>query len=245
MDFKLDQNSPIPLHAQIEEYLRKLIVMKDYKSGDKFLPKEVTMSRKLGVSRNTIRQAINKLVHEGLIERKKGIGSKVVTRKISTRLDNWISFTKEMRNQGIEVVNYLVSITLVDVEDEVVEALGLTNAQKLWKLEKIRGSKDAKYLYSVSYFHPRVEISGNEDFTTPLYELLEKEHDIIVSTSKEKLRAVMADNNIAAMLEINDDIAVLKRERLVTDVGDRPVEYNIVYYHTDYFSYDIDIKRDI
>tara|TARA_R110000868_G_scaffold76774_5_gene220526 strand:- start:13723 stop:14460 length:738 start_codon:yes stop_codon:yes gene_type:complete len=245
MDFKLDQNSPIPLHAQIEEYLRKLIVMKDYKSGDKFLPKEVTMSRKLGVSRNTIRQAINKLVHEGLIERKKGIGSKVVTRKISTRLDNWISFTKEMRNQGIEVVNYLVSITLVDAEDEVLEALGLTKAQKLWKLEKIRGSKDAKYLYSVSYFHPRVEIGGNEDFTTPLYELLEKEHDIIVSTSKEKLRAVMAESNIAAMLEINDNIAVLKRERLVTDVGDRPVEYNIVYYHTDYFSYDIDIKRDI
>ncbi|RLD23534.1 MAG: GntR family transcriptional regulator, partial [Bacteroidetes bacterium] len=109
MDFKLDQNSPVPLHAQIEEYLRKLITKKEYKSGDKFLPKEMAMSKKLGVSRNTIRQAINKLAHEGLIERKKGIGTKVVTRKISTRLDNWISFTKEMRNQGIEVVNYLVN----------------------------------------------------------------------------------------------------------------------------------------
>jgi GntR family transcriptional regulator len=40
-------------------------------------------------------------------------------------------------------------------------------------------------------------------------------------------------------------VAILKRERLVLDIGDRPVEYNMVYYHTDYFTYDIDIKREI
>lgn len=245
MNFKLDQNSPIPLHAQIEEYLRGLIVKKEYKSGEKFLPKEVTMSNKLGVSRNTIRQAINKLVHEGLIERKKGVGTKVVTKKISTRLDNWISFTKEMRNQGIEVVNYLVNIALVAVDDEVSEALSISKSKKVWKLEKIRGSKDAKYLYSVSYFHPRVGITGDENFMTPLYELLEKEHDIIVATSKEKLRAIKADSRIASLLDIGKDVAILKRERLVLDIGERPVEYNMVYYHTDYFTYDIDIKRDI
>lgn len=245
MNFKLDQNSPVPLHAQIEEYLRGLIIRKDYKNGEKFLPKEVTMSNKLGVSRNTIRQAINKLVHEGLIERKKGVGTKVVTKKISTRLDNWISFTKEMRNQGIEVVNYLVKIALVEVEDEVSEALSIAKTKKVWKLEKIRGSKEAKYLYSVSYFHPRIGINGSENFMTPLYELLEKEHDIIVSTSKEKLRAIKADSKIAALLDIGKDVAILKRERLVLDIGDRPVEYNKVYYHTDYFTYDIDIKREL
>ncbi len=244
MDFRLDQHSSIPLHAQIEAYLRGLIENKEYIKGDKFLPKEVTMSKKLGVSRNTIRQAINKLVNEGLIERKKGVGTKVITKKISTRLDKWISFTNEMRSQGIEVVNYLVNITLVDVEDKIYEALSIKNKQKIWKLEKIRGSKDAKYLYSVSYFHPRVGISGNENFIMPLYELLEKEHDTIVSISKEKLRAIKADSEIATMLDISEEVPVLKRERLVLDMGDRPVEYNEVYYHTDYFTYDIDIKRE-
>ncbi len=245
MDFKLNQNSPVPLHAQIEEYLRELIEKKEYKNGDKFLPKEVALSKKLSVSRNTIRQAVNKLVYEGLVERKKGVGTKVVAKKISTRLDNWISFTKEMRNQGIEVVNYLVDINLVNAEDEVYGALGVSKEKKIWKLEKIRGSKKAKYLYSVSYFHPRIGITGEENFITPLYELLEKKHDIIVSTSKEKLRAIKADSKIATMLDIGKDIAILKRERLVTDIGNRPVEYNIVYYHTDYFTYDIDIKREL
>ena len=244
MDFRLDQQSAIPLHAQIEKHLRRLISLEEYKNGNNLLPKEVTLSKKLGVSRNTVRQAVNTLVNEGLIERKKGVGSKVVHKKITTRLDNWISFTKEMRNQGIDVVNYMVQNTLVNAPNEINDALAISQSKKIWKLEKIRGSKDAKYLYSVSYFHPRVGITGKENFNTPLYELLEKEHDVIVSTSKEKISAITASKKISLLLDVEKETPILKRERIVCDLGDRPVEYNIVYYRTNYFTYDIEIKRD-
>ena len=245
MDFKLNQNSPVPLHAQIEGYLRSLIVQDEYRSRKRFLPKEVTLAKKLGVSRNTVRQAVNTLVNEQLIERKKGVGTKVVNHKIATRLDNWISFTKEMRKQGIEVVNYLVKISLETAPDEVYEALSTSKSKKIWKLEKIRGSKKAKYLYSVSYFHPRVGITGEEDFTIPLYELLQTTHDTIVATSKERISAIKADEKLVSILDISSDIPILRRERLVCDPGDRPVEFNIVYYHTDYITYDIEIKREL
>jgi len=245
MNFKIDHQSPVPLHAQIEQYLRVLITEEPYCNGKNLLPKEDSLAKKLGVSRNTIRAAISKLVIDGLVERKKGVGSKVVSKRISTRLDNWVSFTKEMRSQGIEVENYLVKISLVPAIKEVEEALELTEGKQIWKLEKIRGSKEAKYLYSVSYFHPRVGITGKENFHTPLYDLLEKECDVIVELSKERLRAVGADDQIAAWLEIEKGNPVLKRERVVFDTGNRPVEYNEVYYHTDYFTYDIDIKRNL
>ena len=244
MDFRLDQQSAIPLHAQIEKHLRRLISLEEYKNGNNLLPTEVTLSKKLGVSRNTVRQAVNALVNEGLIERKKGVGSKVVHKKITTRLDNWISFTKEMRNQGIDVVNYMVQNTLVNAPNEINDGLAISQSKEIWKLEKIRGSKDAKYLYSVSYFHPRVGITGKEDFNTPLYELLEKEHDVIVSTSKEKISAITASKKISLLLDVEKETPILKRERIVCDLGDRPVEYNIVYYRTDYFTYDIEIKRE-
>lgn len=244
MDFRLDQQSAIPLHAQIEKHLRRLISLEEYKNGNNLLPKEVTLSKKLGVSRNTVRQAVNTLVNEGLIKRKKGVGSKVVHKKITTRLDNWISFTKEMRNQGIDVVNYMVQNTLVNAPNEINDGLAISQSKEIWKLEKIRGSKDAKYLYSVSYFHPRVGITGKEDFNTPLYELLEKEHDVIVSTSKEKISAITASKKISLLLDVEKETPILKRERIVCDLGDRPVEYNIVYYRTNYFTYDIEIKRD-
>ena len=244
MEFRLDQNSPVPFHAQIESYLRELIELKVYKNNGKLLPKEVSLSKKLGVSRNTVRQAVNTLVNEGLIERKKGVGTKVKQKKITTRLDNWISFTKEMQNQGIDVVNHMIKSSLVNASDKVKEILQFSNTKKIWKLEKIRGSKDAKYLYSISYFHPRTGISGKEDFETPLYQLLEKEHDIIVATSKEKISAITASKEIGLLLDVKEETPILKRERLVCDAGDRAVEYNIVYYLTDYFTYDIEIKRE-
>ncbi len=72
-----------------------------------------------------------------------------------------------MRNQGINVVDYLVRISLVNAEEEVYSALSVPKTKQIWKLEKIRGSEKAKYLYSISYFHPRVGIKGNENFSFP------------------------------------------------------------------------------
>ena len=73
---QIDHNSSKPLHAQAEEILRNLIDSEEYKTG-KYLPNEVELSQKLNISRNTLRQAINKLVFEGLLVRKKGVGTKV------------------------------------------------------------------------------------------------------------------------------------------------------------------------
>lgn len=245
IEFILDKSSHVPLHAQIEKYLRHLIKDIKYIDGKNFLPKEESLSKKFGVSRNTIRQALNKLVQEGLIERKKGIGSKVIQKTISTRLENWVSFTKEMKSKGVEVVNYLLNISYVMSNKNVTTALSLSKPQNIWCLKKIRGSKDARYLYSISYFHPRTGISDKDNFEKPLYDLLEDKHDTIVSVSKEKLRAVKAGKKIAQLLNTNKKDPILKRERIVFDTGNRPVEYNIVYYKTDYFTYDIDIKKHL
>lgn len=74
---KLDHASSKPLHVQAEEILRKLIESEEYKNG-KFLPNEVDLSERLNISRNTLRQAINKLVFEGLLIRKKVLARKLL-----------------------------------------------------------------------------------------------------------------------------------------------------------------------
>ena len=74
MKLKIDHKSQIPLHLQAEELLRGLIEKAEYADG-KLLPNEVELSKDLGISRTTLRQSINKLVYEGLLVRKKGVGS--------------------------------------------------------------------------------------------------------------------------------------------------------------------------
>lgn len=68
--FKLDHNSGLPLHYQVEQLLREMIQEPEYQDG-KLFPKEVDMAKMLGISRNTIRQATNRLEHENLLVRKR------------------------------------------------------------------------------------------------------------------------------------------------------------------------------
>ncbi len=72
MKLQLDPTSSKPLHVQAEELLRGLISQEEYRKG-KLLPNEVELSREMNISRNTLRQAINRLVFEGLLVRKKGM----------------------------------------------------------------------------------------------------------------------------------------------------------------------------
>ena len=79
MKYSIDHKSPVPLHIQTEMLLRDIIAEEEYKNG-KTLPNEVELAKQLAISRTTLRQAINKLVFEGLLIRKKRTGTKLPRR---------------------------------------------------------------------------------------------------------------------------------------------------------------------
>ena len=242
IEFKIDHDSPLPLHVQVENLIRKLLENPQYQNG-KLLPKEIELAKRLGISRNTIRQATNKLEHENLLIRKKGVGTRAVKSTLSTRLNNWLSFSEEMHNKGVEFVNFDIKVTWVNAEQEVAEILQVDEGRKLLKLERLRGVAKGPFVYFISYFHPRVGLTGKEDFSRHLYEIMEQEHATIASVSKEKINAITATTEIAKKLNIKKGDPVLFRKRIVCDPGDRPIEYNVGYYRGDSFTYEIDIKR--
>lgn len=104
MQYKIDPKSSVPLHLQAEQILRALIEEEQYQSG-KNIPNEVELAEILGISRTTLRMAIHKLVFEGLLVRKKRAGTKVAPRVVSSRSNNWLSFSQEMRLRGIPIKN--------------------------------------------------------------------------------------------------------------------------------------------
>jgi len=177
MFINLNYNSHTPLYVQIENQIRDEIKNPEYKKGKK-LPNEVDLAKLLGVSRSTMRQAINKLVYDGLLVR-------------------------------------------------------------------LRGSADRPFVYFISYFNPRIGLTGNEDFSRPLYEILEKDYHTVVKLSKEEISARLADHSLADKLELKPGEPVLKRMRFVYDPGNRPVEWNVGYYRADSFVYTIESTRDI
>src|SRR5690606_31987162 len=96
LELKIDHKSPIPLHVQAEQLIRQLAQSPDYQHG-KLLPNEVDLAKRLAISRATLRQAINKLVFEGLLVRKKGVGTRVVKKKYSSRANTGLVSHKKWR----------------------------------------------------------------------------------------------------------------------------------------------------
>jgi GntR family transcriptional regulator len=242
MNLQLDHSSPVPLHAQVEELLRDIIELPKYQNGE-FLPAEVDLAKQLGISRNTLRQATNKLEYEGLLVRKKGLGTKVAQKTLTTQLASWHSFTQEMNDSGIAFTNLLINAEWVECSDKIATFFNIPKNTKVVKLSRLRGDENGPFVYFESYFHPRIGISTKEDFNQPLYEMLEKQFSINATISKEKIKARLASKITAKRLKIKQGEPVLIRERFVSDPGEKPIEYNIGFYIAEKFTYSIEIRR--
>jgi GntR family transcriptional regulator len=241
MKLQINHQSKIPLHTQVEELIRKLIDAPEYRNGT-FLPKEVELANRLGVSRNTIRQATNKLEYEGLLIRKKGVGTKVAQPALSTGLDHWYSFTEEMLQQGVPIENIELRADKVKADEKIARFFNIPLHRNVVRLTRLRGAEGEPFVFFESYFHPRIGLTEEEDFTAPLYRLLEEKFGVVVVRSSEHISARLA-GLLAKKLQADPHAPILVRERYVYDPGDRAIEYNIGYYRADKFTYSIDIKK--
>lgn len=243
MDYRLDHNSSIPLHVQAEEFIRNMINQEEYRNG-KLLPNEVELSQMLDISRNTLRQAINKLVNEGLLARKKGVGTTVASQNVMSNARNWKSFSQEMRSLGVRVQNFELHISYRPAPEEALKFFGLKSETSLLCLERLRGKPGLPFVYFISYFNPSIPMSVEDDMSLPLYEILENKYGVSVKTSKEMIYAKGASAEMAQKLGIGEGDPVLVRKRFVLDREGKPVEYNVGYYRADSFTYSIEFTND-
>ena len=135
----IDHHSTVPLHIQAQHLLRELIESEEYKNG-KMLPKEIELAEQLHISRNTLRQAINQLVFEGLLVRKKGVGTKVARKSINGGVKNWLSFSQEMKMLGIEVRNFELHISRKRANPEIAAFFEIENETRCVVMERVRGN---------------------------------------------------------------------------------------------------------
>jgi GntR family transcriptional regulator len=242
MKLEVDHNSSTPLHVQAEKLLRELVKKEEYQEG-KLLPNEVELSSQLGISRNTLRYAILKLVNEGLLIRKKGHGTKVSRKGVLGRAKNWLSFSQEMKAMGIQVFNFELHVSWQIPDQDVLSFFGLKPDSMVLVLERLRGKENFPFVFFISYFNPEIGVTGNHDFSRPLYEILEEKYGVKASLSYEELSAINASPFICKKLNVSPDHPVLFRKRFVYDQNQRPIEFNYGYYRGDSFVYTVESER--
>ncbi|HTL17186.1 MAG TPA: GntR family transcriptional regulator [Patescibacteria group bacterium] len=237
----IDHASPVPLRAQVEDLLRNLARRPEYQNGA-LLPDELSLAAQLAVSRGTIRAGISKLVFEGVFQRKPGVGTRVA-RHVESGIRAWRSLTREMEAKGITVENFRLDFCRVNATPSAAAALQLTPGTPLWRLDRVRGWEAKPVLHSVSWFHPRVGLTGTEDFNRPLYEVMEQATGVRPHRAQEEFLAVRAERETARLLQVPAGTALLLRRHTVLDVGRRPIEFAEVRYVSDRFTLTLDMRR--
>ena len=240
---RLNHRSPLPLHVQAEQLLRQMIREPKYRAKG-LLPDEVSLSRLLGISRNTLRAAIGRLVAEGRLERKAVIGTRVTEPKVQSGVGAWLSFTLEMAAKGIKVDTYAIKVRLLPVPWEVAQALQLKAGTKVVCLDRVRGWDGQPEVHFRSYLHPRLKMPPDADYRQPLYELVKNHCSIVADQSQEELGAVAADRRLARLLGVKVGTPLQRRDRLVLDTGRRPMEFAVVHYRCNRFRLTLNLRQE-
>lgn len=239
----IDHQSPVPLHSQVEQLLRDLVLQPKYQKGA-LLPDEVSLAATLGVSRGTVRSGVSKLVFEGVLERKAGIGTRVSQRPFESGIRAWRSFTREMASKGITVTNFRLEYQHVPATAAAAEALQVAAGTKLWRLDRVRGWNGKPVLQTTSWFHPRLGLKGTEDFSRPLYETIESATGVRPHHAREEFLAMNADARLGRLLQVSRETPLLLRRHTVFDPGNRAFEFAEVRYVSSRFALTLDMRRE-
>ena len=233
----------VPLHAQIERELRRMMALPEFQKGALF-PDELTLANRFGVSRGTVRVPLTRLVNQRLLERKPGVGTRVLPTPAESSIGEWRSFSREMARRNITVESYFLDARRCAAPGRVAQALQIAAGTEVLRLDRVRGWDKQPVLHSRSWFHPRLRLTGSADFSRPLYELIQAETGSVADSASEELSAVRATATLARHLKAPVGEPLLLRCHTVFDTGKRPMEFAEVHYVSARFKLTLDLKRE-
>ena len=180
-----------------------MMALPEFQNGALF-PDELTLANRFGVSRGTVRVALTRLVNQRLLERKPGVGTRVLPAPAESSIGEWRSFSREMARRNISVESYFLDARRFAAPDRVAQALQIAAGTEVLRLDRVRGWEKRPVLHSRSWFHPRLRLTEAADFSRPLYELIQAETGAVADSAREELSAVRAPAVAGAALESAD-----------------------------------------
>lgn len=231
-----------PLHTRIESELRRMLAGPEFPPGALF-PDEMTLANRFGVSRGTMRVAIARLVDARLLQRRAGVGTRVLPPSAESSIGEWRSFSGEMARRNITVESYHLRTTRCVASARVARALQIGEGTELLRLDRVRGWNNTPVLHSRSWFHPRLRLTAAADFSRPLYDLIETETGATAHSAAEEFSAVSAPAPLARALRVKVGAPLLLRCHTVFDAGQRPMEFAAVHYVSGRFTLTMELKH--
>ncbi|MBE3599292.1 MAG: phosphonate metabolism transcriptional regulator PhnF [Limnochordaceae bacterium] len=236
-------DSRVPLYHRLHDQLRDDIESGVLRPGDR-IPTEAELSARFGVSRTTVKQAIQRLVHAGLVYRVQGKGTFVSQPRIPRRFDGLISFHEEMRQRGHTLATELLEAGLVPAARHVASALGVSAGTPVVRITRRRLVDGAPIALQTSFLPGTMAELVDDPVvaTGSLYEAMERRFGQRPTQGREEYTAVVVAGDDAARLGVPDGSPCLAVRRFAASGDGRPVEYTESLLRADRYTLHVELK---
>lgn len=226
----------VPLYVQIARRLEAAISSGQLIAGTR-LENEVAMAKRIGLSRPTVRQAIQDLVDKGLLVRRRGIGTQVIQRPVARPVD-LTSLYEDLEKSGNPPKTVVLSHRVEAADADNAERLGVPIGSPSLHLRRLRlvGSTPLAILHNVlpARF---TDITAEELVSSGLYETL-RARGVVFSVAQQRIGAKAADAQEGELLEIETGAPLLTMHRTAHDHSGGIVEWGDHCYRPDLYSFE-------
>lgn len=239
------RDSPVPYYYQLEGFLRERIDSGIWKPGQK-IPSEAELCDAYDVSRTVVRQALNELVQEGALYRRKGKGTFVAEPKIRESLVQHLTgFYEDTVALGLEPSTKVLQQEVIPAPPKIAQALSLKEGDPVIVIDRLRAVDGEPIVLVVTYVPYRVcpELVNEDVSRQSLYAILEKKYGLELAYGRRTLEAVAATREEAELLEIEegDPIVLLRSISYLKDGG--PIEYFKARHRGDRSRFEVELFR--
>jgi DNA-binding GntR family transcriptional regulator len=234
---QVDRNSPVPLYFQVAQHLEHLIESGELPSGAR-LENEIDLADRLGLSRPTMRRAIEYLVDRGLLVRKRGVGTQVVHAKVQRQVELtslYDDLAKTHRDPRTEVVSFATE----PAPDALAVELGIPEGTPVYVFERLRYAGDEPLAIMRNHVPAGLLPLTSADLEAQgLYNLL-RANGINLRIARQSIGARAATTAEARALGETKGAPLLTMTRAAYDDQGRAIEHGNHIYRASRYSFDL------
>jgi len=238
-DLAIDRSSPVPLYFQVAQHLEHAISSGAIPPGTLF-ENEIALADQLGLSRPTMRRAMQHLVDKGLVVRRRGIGTRVVQPKVRRPLE-LTSLHEDLLRTGQDPTTQVRSFENVEADAELAERLGVAEGSPVVKVVRLRSARQQP-IAKMTNFLPATIVDFDAEALEErgLYALL-RGSGIVLHSAAQVVGARTATAAEARLLGEPRGAALLTMQRQTFDDHGAVVEFGTHLYAASRYSFEINL----
>lgn len=233
-----------PLYNQIRDYLLEKIADGTYPPHSQ-IPSENDLGELFNVSRITVRQALTQLQQEGFIFKIHGKGSFVSKPKAFQNVTHLQGFAEALSNLGHEVFNQVKFFDFITAPIHVTAKLQLPVGSIVTQIKRVRLLNRQPVSFEITYLPEALgrQLQQVDLVTRDIFLALEEECNTPLGHADLNIDAIVADEALSELLQVNINAPILRVERLTHNAQGQPIDFEYLYFSGDAFQYRLRIDR--